>query len=84
MREKLLYLVLQLIKTFSMLDGVQDETVKQCFDDTFELWMSIFISALQGSINLNLGIKKYIIKVRSRCTLDFSRHLQRYAEVSRH
>jgi hypothetical protein len=25
--------------------------------------MSIFISALQGSINLNLGIKKYIVKV---------------------
>lgn len=62
-REKLLYLVLQLIKTFSMLDGVQDETVRECFDETFELWMTTFISALQGSINLNLGIKKYIIKV---------------------
>lgn len=32
MREKLLYLVLQLVKTFSMLDGVQDETVRECFD----------------------------------------------------
>jgi hypothetical protein len=63
MREKLLYLALQLIKTFSMLDGVQDEIVRQCFDETFELWMSIFISVLQGSVNLNLGIKKYIIKV---------------------
>jgi importin-9 len=63
MREKLLYLVLQLVKTFSMLDGVQDDVVRECFDETFELWMSIFISALQGSINLNLGIKKYIVKV---------------------
>lgn len=63
MREKLLYLVLQLVKTFSMLDGVQDDTVRECFDDTFELWMSIFVSALQGSIHLNLGIKKYIVKV---------------------
>ena len=63
MREKLLYLVLQLIKTFSMLDGVQDDTVRECFDETFELWMSIFISAIQGSITLNLGIKKYILKV---------------------
>lgn len=66
MREKLLYLVLQLVKTFSMLDGQQDDTVRECFDETFELWMSIFISALQGSITLNLGIKKYIVKVHPR------------------
>jgi hypothetical protein len=32
MREKLLYLVLQLVKTFSMLDGVQDDVVRECFD----------------------------------------------------
>lgn len=63
MREKLLYLVLQLVKTFSLLDGVNDQAVRECFDETFELWMSIFISALQGSITLNLAIKKYILKV---------------------
>lgn len=62
-REKLMYLVLQVIKSFSMLDGVEDEIVSECFEGTFELWMSLFISALQGSINLNIGIKKYIIKV---------------------
>lgn len=60
-----MYLVLQVIKSFSMLDGIDDEVVSECFEGTFELWMSLFISALQGSINLNIGIKKYIIKVRS-------------------
>jgi len=63
MREKLLFLVLQLIKTFSMLDGFQDEVVRECFDGSFELWMSVFISALQGTVSLNINIKKYIIKV---------------------
>lgn len=62
-RAKLLCLVLQVIKTFSPLDGVEDNVVKGCFDGTFELWMSMFISALQGSLNLNLSVKKYILKV---------------------
>jgi|JI9StandDraft_2_1071091.scaffolds.fasta_scaffold103664_3 hypothetical protein len=34
-RAKLLCLVLQIIKTFSPLDGVEDSTVKSCFDGTF-------------------------------------------------
>ena len=80
MREKLLYLVLQLIKTFSMLDGIQDEVVRESFDGTFELWMSIFISALQGSINLNINIKKYILKVMLS-NKDFSNYLSGYAAI---
>lgn len=55
--------MLQLVKTFSILDGVEDETVHECFDGTFHIWMGLFISALQSSINLNIGIKKYIIKI---------------------
>jgi len=57
-----------------MLDGYQDEIVRECFDGTFELWMSIFISALQGSINLNINIKKYILKV-ILSNIDFSDYL---------
>ena len=68
MREKLLYLVLQLIKTFSMLDGIQDEVVRESFDGTFELWMSIFI------------IKKYILKVMLS-NKDFSNYLSGYAAI---
>ena len=62
-RAKLLWLVLQVLKTFSGLDGADDAAVRACFDGTFELWMSLFVSALQGSLNLNLPIKKYILKV---------------------
>ena len=37
--------------------------MKECFEGTFELWMSMFVSALQGSLNMNLSIKKYIMKI---------------------
>jgi hypothetical protein len=62
-RAKLLCLVLQIVKSFSPLDGVEDGTVRACFDGTFDLWMSLFVSALQGTLNRNLPIKKYILKV---------------------
>ena len=63
-----------------MLDGIQDEVVRESFDGTFELWMSIFISALQGSINLNINIKKYILKVMLS-NKDFSNYLSGYAAI---
>lgn len=87
MREKLLYLVLQLVKTFSLLDGVNDQAVRECFDETFELWMSIFISALQGSITLNLAIKKYILKViiqKMQILVVIFRDMQRYLSARKY
>jgi len=60
-----MYLVLQLIKTFSLLDGVNDQVVRQCFEGSFETWMSLFVSALKGSTGSNIGIKKYIVKVKN-------------------
>lgn len=74
-RAKLLCLVLQIIKSFSPLDGVEDNIVKSCFDGTFELWMSLFISALQGTLNLNLPIKKYILKILIVIYRDMQRYL---------
>lgn len=62
-RAKLLWLVLQVVKSFSPLDGSDDSAVRACFDGTFDLWMSLFVSALQGTLALNLPIKKYILKV---------------------
>lgn len=74
-RAKLLCLVLQIIKSFSPLDGVEDSIVRGCFEGTFELWMSMFISALQGSLNLNLSIKKYIVKTLVVIFRDMQRFL---------
>ena len=81
-RAKLLCLVLQVIKTFSPLDGVEDSTVKGCFDGTFELWMSLFVSALQGTLNLNLIIKKYILKVHSLLCRSWSLSIEICRDIS--
>lgn len=35
LREKILYLVLQILKTFSIFDGNDDSIVNRCFDGTF-------------------------------------------------
>ena len=58
-----MYLVLQLVKTFSPYDGMNDEVVRECWGDSFDSWMSLFIGALKGSPSSNIGIKKYIVKV---------------------
>ena len=63
LREKLMYLVLQLIKTFSLYDGINDQIVRECWEGNFDTWMSLFMGALKGSITSNIGVKKYIIKV---------------------
>lgn len=70
-------MVLQLIKTFSVFDGVEDEVVRECFDGTFHIWMGLFIAALQSSINLNIGIKKYILKI----LVILFRDMQKYVHL---
>lgn len=80
-REKLMFLVLQLIKTFSIYDGVEDSIVKECFDGTYDIWLSLFVSSLQSSLTTNIGIKKYIMKVKPSLKLDHRRNFQRYAKV---
>jgi hypothetical protein len=36
---------------------------RSCFDGTYDIWMSLFISAIQSSQKSNINIKKYIMKV---------------------
>lgn len=36
---------------------------RACFEDNFELFMSLFSSILKSSLTLRLGLKKYVIKI---------------------
>lgn len=45
-REKLLILLYLVITQFSYADGVDNKLVTMCFDETYDLWISLFISAL--------------------------------------
>ena len=55
-----LYLAIQ---KFSYADETNDAFVAQCFDETYQIWMSLFLTALQTSAKSNLYIKFYILKV---------------------
>lgn len=47
-REKILILVLMVIRSFSSFDGSDDSIVDECFKESYDLWLSLFMSALQG------------------------------------
>ena len=62
-RERLLVLVLLVIRTFSGYDGTQDTIVSECFADSYDTWMSLFVSGLQVSITIHTNMKRYFLKV---------------------
>jgi hypothetical protein len=64
-RERLLILVLLVIRTFSGYDGTQDTIVAECFADSYDTWMSLFVSGLQVSITIHTNMKRYFLKVQS-------------------
>lgn len=43
-----------------------------CFDETYELWMSLFISALNSSPKSHINIKRYILKILTVIFRDFT------------
>lgn len=62
MREKILILVLLVIRSFSSYDGSQDQIVDECFKESYDTWMSLFLSALQGQFKTHLNMKRYVLK----------------------
>lgn len=82
-REKLLILVLLVIRTFSSYDGTQDSIVEECFNSSYSIWMSLFMSALQSSLTIHINMKRYILKVNSNGHSEPDSYLPRYAAVLR-
>jgi importin-9 len=70
MREKLLKLLYLAIESFSYADGVDKKIIHACFDQTYQEWMSIFVSALQTTVRSHLNIKRYILKILTRIFSD--------------
>lgn len=62
-REKILLLVYQVFRSISYADGTDNHLVSKCLDNTFQIWMSLFLSALQTSSKSHIFIKKLVLKV---------------------
>ena len=70
------------ISSFAYADGVNNTLVHQCFDETYELWISLFISTLQTSIKKNLGIKRFILKIFSVIFRDFTHYSKKSLQIA--
>jgi len=51
------------IQTITYADGLDNALVASCLDETYDIWISLFTSALQSSPKSHISIKRYIIKV---------------------
>lgn len=71
--------MLLVIRTFSGYDGTQDTIVAECFADSYDTWMSLFVSGLQVSTTIHINMKRYFLKVSSCVTLESHAHLPRHA-----
>lgn len=71
-REKILIVLNLSVSCFSFADGVKNELVEKCFAETYDLWISTFVSALQSSVGSLLGIKKQIFRILIVLFRDFT------------
>ncbi len=82
LREKVLILLYITISSFAYADGVDDNIVHTCFDETYELWMSVFISTLQTSQKIFLGIKRFVVKILTVIFRDFTHYSKKSLQTS--
>ena len=82
MREKVLILLYLAISAFAFADGQNDALVKECFDDTYEIWMSLFISSLQTSPKSHIRIKKFIVKILTIIFRDFTHYSKKTIQTA--
>lgn len=56
--------------------------VSKCLDNTFQIWMSLFLSALQTSSKSHIFIKKLVLKVLIVIFRDFSMYSRKSLAIS--
>ncbi|EGR32294.1 hypothetical protein IMG5_089160 [Ichthyophthirius multifiliis] len=71
-REKLMVLLYLTVSQFAYADDVNNQLVSQCFDDTYEAWMNLFISALKTNPKTHINMKRYILKILTVIYRDFT------------
>ncbi|PCJ27715.1 MAG: hypothetical protein COA94_03705 [Rickettsiales bacterium] len=70
-REKVLMNVYLCLRTFAWADGVNDELVHTCFDDTFNTWMALFIQIIQSNPKSLFDLKRVSLKCLTVIFRDF-------------
>ena len=72
LREKVLYVLYQSLRTFSWADGVNNRIVEQCLDETYaHCWLPLLVSILQSNPKAHFDVKKNALRVLTVFIRDF-------------
>ncbi|EGR29523.1 importin 9, putative [Ichthyophthirius multifiliis] len=71
-RVKLIVLLYMIVGSFAWADDLNNQLVSQCFDDTFEAWINLFMSALKTNPKSHIKMKIYILKILNIIYRDFT------------
>lgn len=77
-RSNILIVFFLMVRGIAWADGIDNELVQACLDDTFSNWMALFLQILQSSTNRNFVVKKYAL----RCLTVIFRDLLNYSRSS--
>lgn len=71
MREQLLHIFYLCLRTISWADGIHNDLVSNCLDDTFNQWMALFLQVVQTEPNKYFDIKRNALKCLTVIFRDF-------------
>jgi len=70
-REQVLQIFYGCLRTISWADGIDNELVGECLDETFNQWMSVFLGVIQTDANKFFDIKRNALKCLTVIFRDF-------------
>lgn len=70
-RDQVLHVFYLCLRTISWADGIDNELVGNCLDDTFNQWMAVFLQVIQSDANKFFDIKRNALKCLTVIFRDF-------------
>ena len=70
-REQVLHILYQCLRCVSWADGIDNELVQDCLNETFNQWMALFLQVIQSNAKKFFDIKRNALKCLTVIFRDF-------------
>lgn len=70
-REQVLHILYQCLRCISWADGIDNELVQGCLNETFNQWMAVFLQVIQSNAKKFFDIKRNALKCLTVIFRDF-------------
>ena len=70
-REQVLHVFYLCLRCISWADGIDNELIEECLNDTFNQWMAVFLQVIQSDANKFFDIKRNALKCLTVIFRDF-------------